>query len=174
MQAEMLSGADIEKGGDFCGRVVDLAVEVSNNIVLASFNTAKRIGLEAITLLYSDLIISADSACTVAHRGMQQLLDGAVATMDSSSTIDLSAAAAEDPSGTLSLHSQASCTAAAFRCSIMYAVGYISCAHMQEICSLSPRSCTCAIVSVLSCQQEHSCTSSLLLTAHGISLSTET
>jgi hypothetical protein len=114
MQVEMLLREDIDTGSDFCGRVVKLAVKVSNDIVLASFNAVKRIGLEAITLLYHDFIISADSACTVAHRGMQQLLDGIVASKDSSYTIDLSAATAEHPSGAHPLYTQAICTAAAF------------------------------------------------------------
>jgi cysteine sulfinate desulfinase/cysteine desulfurase-like protein len=108
----MLLSEEIGKGGDFCGRVVKLAVEVANNIVLASFNTVQRIGLEVITLLHHDLIISADSACTVAHRGMQQLLDGVVASKDSSSTIDFSSAAAEHSSGTRSLHTPVTCIAA--------------------------------------------------------------
>jgi hypothetical protein len=170
MQAEMLLREEIEKGGDFCGHVVKLAVEVANNIVLASFNTVKRIGLEAITLLHHDLIISADSACTAAHQGMQQLLDGAAALKDSSSTIDLSAATAEQPSGTRSLHTQAICTAAAFTCSITCSMSFISCVHMQVICLLSPKRCTCAFKAIGSSPQEHSCTSNILLTAHGIPL----
>jgi hypothetical protein len=93
---------EVETGGDICGVVVNLAVEVANYAVLASFNAAKQVGLEAITLIHHDLLFSADSACTVAHRGMQQLLEGEVSSLNSSSTIDLSAAAPEHPSGTLS------------------------------------------------------------------------
>jgi hypothetical protein len=105
---------EMQKGGDFCGLVVDLAIEVANNIVLESLSAAKQIGLEAMTMLYQDIVLSADSACTVAHRGMQQLLDGELASMDSSSTIDLSAGTAGQPSGTHPLHNHANCTAECF------------------------------------------------------------
>jgi hypothetical protein len=107
---EALLREDIGTGGDFCGLVVDLAVEVANNVVLESFRMAKQIGLEAITFLHQDLLLLTDTACTVAHRGMQQLLSE-FASLNSSSTIDLSAAAAEHPSGTLSLQTHAICTA---------------------------------------------------------------
>jgi hypothetical protein len=110
MQMQGLLRQDIGTGGDFCGRVVDLAVEVSNYVVLESFHAAEHIGLEAITLLYQDLILSADSACTVAHRGMQQLLAGEVASMDSSSTIDLSAAAASAAAAAAAEHASGSGT----------------------------------------------------------------
>jgi hypothetical protein len=103
---------EIVTGGNFCRLVVDLAVEVAHYVVMASFSAAKRIGLESITLLHQNLVFTAESACTVAHRGMQQLLEGKVAAMDSSCTIDLSAAAAaEHNSGTLPLHTHAICTA---------------------------------------------------------------
>jgi hypothetical protein len=114
MQMQGLLRDDIEKGGDFCRLVVDLAVEVSNNVVLESFSAAKQIGLKSMTLLFQDLVLSAESACTVAHRGMQQLLDGEVAAMDSSSTIDLSTAAVEQPSGTCPLLNHASALIPAF------------------------------------------------------------
>jgi hypothetical protein len=133
MQIEGLLRKDIGTGGDFCGLVVDLAVRVANNVVLASFNAAKQIGLESITLLHQDLILPADSACTVAHRGMQQLLEGEVASMDSFSTIDLSVFASH-PSGTCLLHSHDICSAESCGLLCSCTVGYISCIHMQEIC----------------------------------------
>jgi hypothetical protein len=114
IQMEALMREEIRTAGDFCRQVVDLAAEVSRTVVPASFSAAKLIGLEGITLLHQDLISSADSACSIAHRGMQQLLEGEVAAMDSSSTIDLSAAAAERPSGTLPLNTYATCAAELF------------------------------------------------------------
>jgi hypothetical protein len=134
MQMEGFLREDIETGGDFCGLVVDLAFEVDNNIVLASYNAAKQIGLEAITLLHQDLILSADSACTVALRGMQQLLEGKLASMDSSARIDLSAATSQHTSGTCLLHTQSICTAKLFASLYGYTVGSIFSVHMQEIC----------------------------------------
>jgi hypothetical protein len=133
---EGLLREDIEKGGDFCRLVVDLAVEVANNVVLESFSAAKQIGLDSITLLFQDLVMSADSACTVAHRGMQQLLDGEFASMDSASTIDLSAAAAaaEQPSGTCPLLNDALRNDESFLALFLFTSGTISCLHMQEIC----------------------------------------
>jgi hypothetical protein len=114
MQMEALLREEIATAGDFCRQVVDLAVEVASYVVLASFTAAKQIGLQSLTLLHQDLISSADSACNIAHRGMQQLLEGEVAAMDSSSTIDLSAASAERPSGTCPLYANVTCTAEVF------------------------------------------------------------
>jgi hypothetical protein len=108
---EGLLREEAETGGDICGLVVDLAVEVANYIVLASFNAAKQIGLDSITLLGHHLLMSADSACTAAHRGVQQLLDAGVTSLDSSSTIDLSAASDEHPLGTSPLDCCFACTA---------------------------------------------------------------
>jgi hypothetical protein len=102
---------EVETGGDICGVVVNLAVQVANHAVLASFNAAMQIGLEAITLNHHDSLFSADSACTVGHRGLQQLLEGKVASLNSFSTIDLSAAVAEHPSGTLFLNADGIFTA---------------------------------------------------------------
>jgi hypothetical protein len=167
MQAEALLREDIGKGGDFCGLVVDLAVEVANTVVLASFSAAKQVGLEVIISLQQDLILTADSACSVAHRGMQQLLEGEVASMDSSSTIDLSEAAAERPSGALPLDTHAMCTADTFCRLFLCAAGYAFCVNMQAISSLFPRSCTFALLAVRSSPHEQSCTSNLL-TAHCI------
>jgi hypothetical protein len=107
---EGLLREEAETGGDICGLVVDLAVEVANYIVLASFNAAQQIGLDSITLLGNHLLTTADSACTAAHRGVQQLLDAGMTSLHSSSTIDLSAAAADHPSGTSPLHSRFACT----------------------------------------------------------------
>jgi hypothetical protein len=101
MQMGGLLRGEAEIGGDFCGLVVDLAVEVANNAALASFNAARSIGLQSATLLHQDIFLMADTACTAAYRGMQQLLDEEVLGLNSSFTIDLSAAAAaEEPSGT--------------------------------------------------------------------------
>jgi hypothetical protein len=108
---EGLLREEAETGGNICGLVVDLAVEVANYIVLASFNAAKQLGLDSITLLGHHLLTTADSACTAAHRGVQQLLDAGMTSLQSSSTIDLSAAAAEHPSGTSPLHSRFACAA---------------------------------------------------------------
>jgi hypothetical protein len=104
MQMEGLLMEDIATGGNLCGLVVDLAVESANYAVLASFTAAKQIGLESITLLHQDLVLAADSACTVAYRDMQQLLKGGAVSTDSPSTIDLSAAAAGHPFGMRPLH----------------------------------------------------------------------
>jgi hypothetical protein len=132
MQMEGLLQKESEKGGDICHLVVGLAIEVANDIVLESFRAAKQVGTEAMTLLYQDSVLLADSACTVAHRGMQQLLEGEVASLDSSSTIDLSAAAAKHPSGTCSLHSDVTCSSECFEACFLHC-GSILCVHMQEI-----------------------------------------
>lgn len=91
----------VQTGGDFCGRVVDLATEAANTALISSFNAAQYIGLQSATLLYDEFALAADTACTVAFRGIQQLLNEDVASQNSSSTIDLTAAAAaEDSHGT--------------------------------------------------------------------------
>jgi hypothetical protein len=104
MQMRGLLRGEIGTGGDFCGLVVDLAIKSANIVVLALLNAAQKIGLEAIALTNQGFLLAADSACTAAYRGLQQLLDGEVASLNSSLTIDLSAAAAEHPSGTPPLH----------------------------------------------------------------------
>jgi hypothetical protein len=101
---EGLSRKDLETRGNLYDLIVDLAVEVANNEVLESFSMAKQIGIVAITCLHQDLLLSADTACTVGHRSMQQLLNSEIASLNSSSTIDIFAAAAEHPSGTLPLN----------------------------------------------------------------------
>jgi hypothetical protein len=126
MQRDTLLREVVDTGGDICGLVVDLAVEVANYIVLASFNAAKQIGLDSITLLGHHLLTTADSACTAAHRGVQQLLDAGATSLQSSSTIDLSAAAAEHPSGTSPLHS-------CFCSTPLFCLGLQAFCHMQVI-----------------------------------------
>jgi hypothetical protein len=133
LQMEGLLREEVETGGDICGLVVDLAVEVANYIVLASFNAAKQIGLESITLLGNHLLTTADSACTVAHRGMQQLLDAGLSSVQSSSTIDLSAAAAEHASGMPPLHSRFVCKACFCSPQFLRFWGFMVSVHMQAI-----------------------------------------
>jgi hypothetical protein len=96
---EGLLKEETETGGDFCGLVVDLAVEAANNAVLGTFHAAQHIGLKSFTFLQQELLVAADTTCAAAYRGMQQLLDREVVALNSSSTIDLFAAS-EDPSGT--------------------------------------------------------------------------
>jgi hypothetical protein len=133
MQRDTLLREVVDTGGDICGLVVDLAVEVANYIVLASFNAAKQIGLDSITLLGYHLLISADSACTAAHRGVQQLLDVGVTSLHSSSTIDLSAAADKHPSGMPPLHSCIVCAACFCLLAFTLFRGPKFSAHMQAI-----------------------------------------
>jgi hypothetical protein len=133
MQMEGLLREEAETGGDICGLVVDLAVEVASYIMLASLNAAKQIGLESITLLGHQLLTTADSACAAAHRGVQQLLDVGVTSLHSSSTIDLSAAADEHPSGMSPLQSRIVCAACFCLLTITLFRGPKFSAHMQAI-----------------------------------------
>lgn len=101
LQMEGLLIEAVETGGDFCGRVVNIAVEVANKLVLASVDATQYIGLDSVMWLDQDFLLAADTSCTVAFRGMQKLLDGSIALQNSSSTIDLTAAASDESSGTL-------------------------------------------------------------------------
>lgn len=92
---------DIQTGRDLCGRVVDLAVEVSNTALLSSFDAARYIGLDGLNFLYEEFFFTADTACNAVFREIQELLDGEVASQNSSSTIDLDAATGDDTSGTV-------------------------------------------------------------------------
>jgi hypothetical protein len=133
MQMEGLLREEVETGGDICGLVVDLAVEVASYIMLASLNAAKQIGLESITLLGHHLLTTADSACTAAHRGVQQLLDVGLTSLHSSSTIDLSAAADGHPSGTTPPQFCFSCAAGFCLLSFGLLWGSQCSVHMQAI-----------------------------------------
>jgi hypothetical protein len=97
---EALLRESIAMGGDFCGRVVDLAAEIANTIVLALLETAWHIGVESVTFMDLGFLLAADTACTASYQGIQQLLDNELSSQDSSSTIDLPAASAGATSGT--------------------------------------------------------------------------
>ena len=91
----------LDIGSNFCERVVDVAVEAANNAVFSSIDTAERLGLESAAVLQNELVVAADTSCNAAYRGIQMLMEGEQASMNSTSTIDLGAAAAEGPSGTI-------------------------------------------------------------------------
>jgi hypothetical protein len=100
---EALLKESVTTGGDFCDRVVDIAVQVSNAVVVASFDTARQIGLQSVAFMDQDFLLVADTACMASYRGIQQLLDEELSSQDSSSTLELptaaAAAAGGDPSG---------------------------------------------------------------------------
>lgn len=84
-----------------CDRVVDVAVEATNTALLASFDAAQRIDVGSVFFLDEAFFVSADTACTATFQALQKSLDGEFTLQNSSSTIDLSAAAAEGSSGAL-------------------------------------------------------------------------
>lgn len=100
MQSIGLLSEALEVGGNYCKRVVDMAVEAANSAVFLSLDAAERLGQSLAVFLENDLMVAADTACNAAYRGMQALLEGEEAGLDSSDTLDLSAAASEDPKGT--------------------------------------------------------------------------
>ena len=95
----------VDTAGDICKNVVDLFIASTNQAVMSSHEAAVRLGLEE-SHVEPDALASAETACTVEHRGIQQMLDGSIVEQDNSSTIDLSAATASDLSGAAFVPSQ--------------------------------------------------------------------
>lgn len=77
-------------------------MEAADTALLSSFYAAQVIGLQSVALANEDLFVAADTACTAVLQGLERHLDEVIASQDSSSTIDLGAASAEDASGALS------------------------------------------------------------------------
>lgn len=88
-------------GGDFCGQVIDNAVQAANDALLLLLHTTQYLNLETVVTLTGDLAATADTLCTIEHRSIEKILDGDAASQNSSDTIDLHAATAEDPSGAI-------------------------------------------------------------------------
>lgn len=88
VQLEVLLQEDLDIGADICRLLVDVAVEASDTLLLQVSGVMQHLGLESVSL-GEQLLLAADTACTVAHRGTQKLLDESILESDSSSTIDL-------------------------------------------------------------------------------------
>lgn len=99
MQGMGLLLESLDIGGGFCEHVVDLAIDAAHSAVFSTLAAAERMGLSAAAFVEQDVIDVADTACNAAFMGIQALLEGDRASQDSSSTIDLSAASADDPNG---------------------------------------------------------------------------
>jgi hypothetical protein len=91
MQMVGLLRERVEIGGDFCNRVVDLAIETANAAVQGTLEAAQHVGLSSATFLNGGFLLAAETACAATYRGIQQMLDGELTSQKSSSTIDLDA-----------------------------------------------------------------------------------
>lgn len=117
MQSTGLLTLDLDIGINYCERVVATAVEAANNAVFSSLSAAERLGLDTAAFLQNELVVAADTSCTAEYRGIQMLLHGETSSLNSSSTIDLGAAAAEESGGAILL---------LFKCSHMHTVATVN------------------------------------------------
>ena len=99
VQATGLLSEALEVGSNFCTRVLDIAVQGANNAVFSSLTAAESLGLDPAGFLENDLVIAADTACNAAYRGIRLLMEEEQMSLNSTSTIDLGAAATDHPDG---------------------------------------------------------------------------
>lgn len=99
VQATGLLSEALEIGSNFCMRVVDIGVQAANNAVFSSLIAAESLGLDPAGSLQTHLVIAADTACNAAYRGIQLLMQEEQMSLNSTSTIDLGAAATDHPDG---------------------------------------------------------------------------
>ena len=81
--------------------VLLLRILILLGFVFSSLNAAEHLGFDSAAFLENELVVAADTSCNAAYRGIQMLMEGEQATLNSASTIDLGAAAAENPDGTI-------------------------------------------------------------------------
>ena len=87
---------DVKAGGDFCRRVVDLAVEVADITVLLSLKASKSLGLESAASFVSSSLFAADTACNAESRSDQAQLDEVLTSTQGSSSYLVADASAPD------------------------------------------------------------------------------
>ena len=97
MQSIGLLSEALDFAANYCEQVVDMAVEAANRAVFLSLNAAERLGQNAADFLENDIMVAADTSCNVAYRGIQSLLAGEQARLNSNGMLDLGAASAEYP-----------------------------------------------------------------------------
>lgn len=103
MQMAALLEEDIKTGGDFCTRVVDLAVEVADTTVLLSLNAAKSLGQDSVSFAESSSLFAAEIACYSEQQSAQAQLDEQQLSQDGSSILTVPNPDASTPDGAIFL-----------------------------------------------------------------------